>query len=74
MIMVKSIYDDASADDGFRVLIEPTWPRKAPREKTLLNAWLRDLAPSPGLEILLSHGLVTWEDFVARYYQGSSGS
>lgn len=67
MIKAKSIYDTAS-DDAFRVFIEPAWPRKVSREKTILNVWLRDLAPSPCLYSLYSRGLVDWEDFVARYH------
>jgi uncharacterized protein YeaO (DUF488 family) len=68
MIKVKSIYDSASDDDAFRVLVEPVWPLKVSREKTVLNAWLRDLAPSPGLYGQYSQGLVTWDDFVVRYH------
>jgi uncharacterized protein YeaO (DUF488 family) len=68
MIHVKSIFADASASDGFRVLVEPVWPRKAPREKTILHVWLRDLAPSPELYGMYSRDLVKWEDFVTRYH------
>jgi len=68
MIRVKSIFAGASDDDGFRVLVEPAWPRKAPREKTVLHVWLKDLAPSPGLYSAYSRELVGWEDFVARYH------
>ncbi|RPI39829.1 MAG: DUF488 family protein [Methanoregulaceae archaeon] len=68
MIRVKSIYDRASDDDAFRVLGEPVWPTGVSREKTVLNAWLRDLAPSPGLYDQYSRGLVTWDDFVVRYH------
>jgi len=68
MIRVKSIFAEASDDDGFRVLVEPAWPRKAPREKTILRVWLKDLAPSPGLYSRYAGDLMTWEDFVARYH------
>jgi uncharacterized protein YeaO (DUF488 family) len=69
MIMVKSIFDEASAGDGFRVLVEPFWPRKAHREKTHLNVWLRGLAPSPDLGASFSGNLLTWEEFVAGYHR-----
>jgi uncharacterized protein YeaO (DUF488 family) len=68
MIKVKSIHDRASDNDAFRVLVEPVWPPKVSREKTVLNVWLRDLAPSPGLCSQYSRGLVSWDDFVARYH------
>jgi len=69
MIHIKSVFDTASDGDGFRVLIEPVWPRKAHREKTPLNVWLRSLAPSPSLEARFSGNLMTWEEFVAAYHR-----
>jgi len=74
MIMVKSIFDEASAGDGFRVLIEPVWPRKAHREKTPMNVWLRSLAPSPALEARFSGNLISWEEFVAGYHHELEGN
>jgi len=69
MIHVKSIFTRASDDDGFRILVEPFWPRRARHEKKLVDVWLRDLAPSPGLYDLYSSNMVTWEGFVARYHE-----
>jgi len=68
MIKVKSIFTNPSDDDGLRVLVEPAWPRKARHKNTVVNIWLRDLAPSPGLYDLYSSNMVTWEGFVARYH------
>jgi uncharacterized protein YeaO (DUF488 family) len=68
MILVKSIFDEASAGDGFRVLVEPAWPRKAHREKTPMNVWLRSLAPSLALGVRFSGNLISWEEFVAGYH------
>ena len=69
MIHVKSIYAKASEDDGFRVLVEPAWPRKAGHKNATVDIWLRDLAPSPGLNDLYSSNMITWESFVARYHK-----
>ena len=74
MITVKSIYDSADEHDGFRVLIEPVWPKRAPREKTVMNAWLRDLAPSPELGSLYLRNRVNWDEFVMRYHQELEGN
>jgi uncharacterized protein YeaO (DUF488 family) len=68
MIRVKSIYDPAADDDAFRVLADPVWPKKVSREKTVLNVWLRDLAPSPGLYDLYSRGQLGWNAFVVLYH------
>jgi len=69
VIQVKSIFAKVSDDDGFRVLIEPAWPRKAGHKNAAVNIWLRDLAPSPGLNDLYSGNMITWENFVARYHE-----
>jgi len=68
MIKVKSIFANPSDNDGLRVLVEPAWPRKARHKNTVVNIWLRDLAPSPGLYDLYTSNMVTWEGFVARYH------
>jgi uncharacterized protein YeaO (DUF488 family) len=68
MIRVKSIHEPASPDDAFRVLVEPVWPKKVSREKTLLNVWLRDLAPSRELAARFAGNQLTWQDFVRRYH------
>lgn len=73
MIKVKSIFSEVSDDDGFRVLIDPFWPRKARREKAVLDVWFRDLAPSPGLYALYANDQVQWEDFVVRYHSELDG-
>jgi uncharacterized protein YeaO (DUF488 family) len=69
MIKVKSIFAPHSDDDGFRVLVEPVWPRKASRGKNLVNVWLRDLAPSQGLYNLYTGNMIPWEGFIARYHE-----
>lgn len=68
MIKVKSIFAPVTDDDGFRVLVDPVWPKKASREKTILDVWFRDLAPSPELYQLYAGNRLNWEDFVARYH------
>lgn len=68
MIKVKSIFTEALDDDGFRVLVEPVWPRKASREKMVLDVWFRDLAPNPELLSLFASSRMKWEDFIERYH------
>jgi len=64
MIKAKSIRDVVLEDDRFRALIDPVWPKGVSRERTLLNAWLRDLAPSPELQARFSDNLLDGDDFV----------
>jgi len=69
MIRLKSIYDDPSADDGLRVLVERSWPRGANRNRTLLHVWMRDVAPSAELSSGLYNHQVGWDEFVTRYHR-----
>jgi uncharacterized protein YeaO (DUF488 family) len=48
MIQCKRVYDPASGQDGYRVLVDRLWPRGV---KTDLNydEWCKDLAPSGDL-------------------------
>lgn len=45
----KRAYDTASADDGFRVLVDRLWPRGVSKERAAIDLWAKDAAPSPEL-------------------------
>jgi len=67
MINVKSIFANASDDDGFRILVEPVWPKRAPHGKTV--TWLRYLTPSLELYNRFARGTISWEDFIIQYHR-----
>lgn len=45
----KRAYDTASAEDGFRVLIDRLWPRGVSKEKAAIDLWAKDISPSAEL-------------------------
>lgn len=45
----KRAYDTASADDGFRILVDRLWPRGVSKEHAAIEFWAKDTAPSPEL-------------------------
>jgi len=49
VIRTKSAYEPASPQDGYRVFIEPVWPRDLPKGKALGADWRRELYPSQSL-------------------------
>lgn len=67
MLNIKRIYDDPSADDGKRYLIDRVWPRGVGKEKAALDGWLKDLAPSTALRVWFNHEPAKWEAFTQRY-------
>lgn len=65
---LKRVYEDPSADDGARVLVDRLWPRGVSKERAQLDEWAKELSPSNELR--------TWyhadrggrfEEFAHRY-------
>ena len=69
MIRIKRTYDPAARDDGSRYLVERLWPRGMKKESLALDAWLKDVAPSPGLRTWFGHRPERWGEFQRRYLQ-----
>lgn len=66
-IRIERIYQPASADDGYRVLVDRLWPRGISKEKAALDEWLREVAPSNELRHWFNHEASRWEEFQQRY-------
>jgi uncharacterized protein YeaO (DUF488 family) len=58
-IRIKRAYDEPSAEDGLRILIDRLWPRGLAKSKLKVDAWPKHLAPSTELR---------------RWYHGGEGS
>lgn len=63
----KRIYDDASAGDGYRVLVDRLWPRGVSKERANLDEWAKDIAPSTELRKWFSHDPAKYAEFTKRY-------
>ncbi|GAA1956791.1 DUF488 domain-containing protein [Microbacterium deminutum] len=48
-LRLKRVYDDPSADDGWRVLVDRLWPRGLTRQRAALDEWAKEVAPSAEL-------------------------
>jgi uncharacterized protein YeaO (DUF488 family) len=67
MIKIKRVYDQASTEDGFRILVDRLWPRGMPKDKAKVDLWLREVAPSDDLRKWFSHDPQKWQEFKKRY-------
>ena len=67
-IKVKRVYDDSSAEDGIRILVDRLWPRGLKKEAARLDDWLKEIAPSNELRKWFGHDPDRWEEFKARYF------
>ncbi|ABP95044.1 protein of unknown function DUF488 [Metallosphaera sedula] len=67
MIKIKRVYDEASSDDGVRVLVDLLWPRGLRKEEAKIDLWMRQVAPSDELRKWFGHDPRRWEEFKRRY-------
>ena len=67
MIKCKRIYEQPSADDGQRVLVDRLWPRGISRETARIDDWLKEVAPSDELRRWFGHDPERWDEFRHRY-------
>lgn len=67
MLQVKRVYEDPDATDGTRYLIDRLWPRGMSRERLVMEAWLKEVAPSAELRHWFGHDATKWEEFERRY-------
>lgn len=67
MITIKRVYDRPAKTDGYRVLIDRLWPRGVKRGPALMDAWLKEAAPSAELRRWFKHDPAKWPEFRRRY-------
>lgn len=67
-IKTKRAYDEADADDGFRILVDRLWPRGVARERLACPLWAKDIAPSDALRKWFhADPARRWPEFKSRY-------
>ena len=67
MIRIKRAYEPSTRGDGRRLLVERLWPRGMRKEALLLDAWVKEVAPSTELRKWFSHRVDRWTEFQRRY-------
>ena len=46
---LKRIYEPASPEDGYRVLVDRLWPRGVKKADADISCWAKEITPSPDL-------------------------
>jgi len=67
MIRLKRVYEPASNEDGWRVLVDRLWPRGMTKEAVKIDLWMKDIAPSDTLRKSFGHEVKKWPVFQKRY-------
>mgnify|MGYP000344252743 CR=1 FL=1 len=65
----KRIYEVPDPYDGTRVLVDGMWPRGLSKDKTNINLWLKEIAPSNKLRKWFFHVPDKCENFQNKYFQ-----
>jgi uncharacterized protein YeaO (DUF488 family) len=66
-VRLKRAYEPASAEDGYRVLIDRLWPRGISKKRAKLDEWAKELAPSRQLREWFGHESSRFPEFRRRY-------
>ena len=66
-IRLRRVYDDASLEDGVRVLVDRMWPRGFAKDKAPWDEWMPDVAPSAALRKWYGHDPERFAEFCHRY-------
>src|SRR5689334_10023718 len=66
-IKVARVYDDATLDDGERILVDRLWPRGFRKGDPRVGRWIPKVAPSTELRKWYSHEPARFDEFAARY-------
>ena len=73
-VRVRRVYDEPSAADGPRVLVDRVWPRGLRKEALQLDDWAKDVAPSTELRTWYGHDPAKFDEFRRRYLGELTGS
>ncbi len=73
-IKLKRVYEEASDDDGPRILVERLWPRGVAKGEARIDLWIKDVAPSTGLRKWFGHDPEKWPLFRRQYWEELRGS
>jgi uncharacterized protein YeaO (DUF488 family) len=66
-IRIQRAYESPGKTAGARFLVERLWPRGVTKNALKLDAWLKDVAPSPELRKWFNHQPERWPEFQKRY-------
>ena len=66
-IQVKRVYEDPSAEDGARFLVDGLWPRGVSKSALKGVEWVKEIAPSAALRKWYGHDADKWKEFQKRY-------
>ena len=71
---IKRAYEEATPDDGKRVLVVRYWPRGVKKEAAKLHSWAKEVCPSTGLRKWFDHRADRFTEFAEKYREELNAS
>lgn len=66
-IKICRVYEPPETKDGLWLLVDRLWPHGLKKNKLPIDAWLKEIAPSPELRKWFNHEPEKWLDFASQY-------
>lgn len=66
-IRLRRVYEEPSADDGTRILVDRLWPRGLSKQAAAVDEWAKSVAPSTELRQWYGHDPAKFDEFASRY-------
>lgn len=63
----KRVYEEISADDGFRILVDRLWPRGVKKETAKIDYWAKIITPTMELRKNYHNGIINFKEFSEKY-------
>src|ERR1700730_15247689 len=73
-VRARRVYEEPSAQDGARVLVDRVWPRGLRKDALQLDDWAKDVAPSTELRTWYGHDPAKFGEFRQRYLGELAGA
>src|SRR5690606_31853712 len=66
-ILTKRIYETATDNDGYRILVDRIWPRGVGKKEAHLDDWIKEVAPTDKLRKWFAHDPKKFDGFEEKY-------
>ena len=67
MFKIKSIYEPSGKKDGYRILVDKTWPEGLSKEDAKVDLWLKEIAPTKDMNKWITENSVDCGGFKKEY-------
>jgi uncharacterized protein YeaO (DUF488 family) len=64
---MRRVYEEPTAEDGTRVLVDRVWPRGLRKDQARIDEWCKPVAPTTELRKWYGHSPERFEEFTRRY-------